>query len=72
MTELLEKAFTEASKLPPDDQNALADWLLRELESEIRWTERLSESQDVLSVLAAEAIAENRAEQTQKLDPEGL
>jgi len=34
MTKLLEKAFKEASKLPVVDQNAIAKWLLEELESE--------------------------------------
>lgn len=31
MTELLEKAFAEASKLPEDEQAALAAWILEEL-----------------------------------------
>jgi len=72
MTNLLEKAFAEASKLTPDEQDALGDWLLKELESEARWTKRLSESQDALAKLADEAIAENRAGQTEELDPERL
>jgi len=34
MTELLEKAFKEVSKLPETDQNAIAKWLLEELKGE--------------------------------------
>ena len=34
MTQLLEKAFQEASKLSEREQNALAKWLMDELESE--------------------------------------
>ena len=34
MTTRLEQAFTEASKLSPKEQDALADWLLAELRSE--------------------------------------
>ena len=34
MTKLLEKVFKEASKLPEVEQNALAKWVLEELEAE--------------------------------------
>lgn len=37
MTQLLKKAFKEASKLPATKQNALAKWLLEELEAEKKW-----------------------------------
>jgi len=37
MTQLLKKAFQQASKLPVVDQNALAKWLIQELESEKKW-----------------------------------
>jgi hypothetical protein len=63
MTELLEKAFAEASKLPPKEQEALAAWILEELASERRWDEAFASSQDVLSRLADEAIQEHKAEQ---------
>ncbi len=36
MTRLLERAFEEASKLPEVEQNALAKWVIEELESEGR------------------------------------
>ena len=36
MTKQLEQAFMEASKLPPEEQNILAKWLLAELSSEKR------------------------------------
>ncbi len=39
MTKLLEKAFAEASKLPDIEQNALAKWLMQELEAERKWEE---------------------------------
>jgi hypothetical protein len=58
MTKLLEQAFEEASKLPPEEQDAIAAWLLEELASERRWSEAFAGSQDALSKLAAEAIAE--------------
>jgi len=44
MTQLLRKAFAEAQKLPEPEQDALANWLLEELESERRWEEAFSRS----------------------------
>ena len=68
----LELAFAEANKLPPKEQDRLADWLLAELASERRWDQLFAESQDVLETLAAEALDEHNQEQTQKLDPEKI
>jgi len=39
MGRLLEKAISEASKLPESDQEAIGAWLLAEMESERRWGE---------------------------------
>lgn len=58
MTELLEKAFNEASKLPHEDQDALAEMLLNDLASEERWANAFIGSQNALSSLADEALAE--------------
>ena len=58
MTKLLEKAFEDASKLPEEEQNALAEMLLNDLASEERWAEAFAKSQDKLAVLAKEALAE--------------
>jgi len=72
MTDLLEQAFAQASKLPPHEQDAIADWLLKELESENRWNKSFAGSQDTLSRLASEALAEHRQGNTQELDPDRL
>jgi hypothetical protein len=69
---LLEKAFAEAQKLPPDEQEALAQWILDELASERRWTEAFEHSQDALAKLANEALAEHRAGRTRPLNPDEL
>ena len=55
MTNMLAKAFAEASKLPEAEQNALARWLLEELESDRRWDQLFAASEDVLEMLADEA-----------------
>ena len=72
MTDLLEQAFAQASKLPPHEQDVIADWLLKELESENCWDGFFAESQDVLSKLGSEALAEHRQGNTQELDPDKL
>ena len=58
MTELLEKAFAEASKLAPEEQNLLARTLLSDLASEELWDRAFAKSQDELAQLADEALAE--------------
>ena len=72
MTKLLEQAFAEASKLPPQEQDALADWLLREMVCEDQWTKSFAVSQDALAKLAGEALEEHRAGGSQELDPDKL
>jgi hypothetical protein len=68
MTELLEKAFAEAAKLPQEAQDMLAKMLLDDLASEEKWDETFANSQDKLELLANEALAEYRAGKTKKLE----
>jgi len=72
MTSLLEKAFAEAAKLSQDEQDAVARFLLQELEFEREWDKRFAESQSQLDQLAQEALAEHRAGQTRRLNPNKL
>lgn len=72
MTKLLEKAFEEASRLSEIDQNALAKWVLSELHSEGVWSKSFAESEDVLEMLADEALNEKRRGKTTPLDSERL
>jgi hypothetical protein len=66
MIPLLEKAFAEAAKLPEEEQEAFAQWLLQELASERRWDEAFAASADALAQLADEALAEHRAGQIEE------
>jgi len=61
MTKLLEKAFEVATKLPPEQQDALAALVLDEISSEQRWDEAFAKSQHVLSALAKEALKAHAA-----------
>jgi hypothetical protein len=64
MTKLLEKAFTEASKLPQQEQDLLARQLLADIASDRRWSQAFANSQDQLGKLADEALAEFEAGKT--------
>jgi len=72
MTQILEKAFNEASKLPKLEQNALGQWLINEIISERKWEETFAESEDVLDQLADEALVEHAQGKTKPLDMDSL
>ena len=69
MTELLEQAIAKLKTRPISEQDAIAALILEELEDDNRWDESFARSPDLLTKLAAEAIAEHRAGKTQELDP---
>ena len=72
MTRMLEKAFSEASKLPELEQNALARWVLEEIESDRKWSKLFAESEDVLAQLALEALEEAEKGKTTDLNVDKL
>ncbi len=72
MTELLERAFSEAAKLPPTEQDELAERWLAELQSEHGWQESFAASQDELAKMAQDALKEHAAGLTQPLRPEQI
>jgi len=67
MTQLLEKALSEISKLSASEQDAVAAILLEELASEKRWSESFAKSQDLLAKLAEKALADHAAGRTTPL-----
>jgi len=72
MTKLLEKAFKEVSKLPEIEQNAIAKWLLEELDADREWEQAFTESEEILTWLADEALEAQRKGKTIPLDIEKL
>ncbi len=58
MTQLLERAFAEASKLSEREQDAVASVVLAELQSEQRWAGAFASTQDELARMAEEALRE--------------
>lgn len=72
MTKLLERAFKEVSKLPEVEQNALAKWVIEELESEDRWEKAFGGSENILDRLADEALETHEDGKTKLMDIEKL
>ena len=72
MTDLLNRAFKEASKFSDLEQNLIAQWLLDELASEKKWDSTFADSEDVLGILADEALEQHRNGKTKILDLDKL
>lgn len=67
MTQLLQKAIVKAHSLPIHEQDILASIILDEIDSEKNWGISFAKSQDLLSSMASEAIAEHTAGKTKSL-----
>ena len=68
MTASLQQAFDKAAALPSDRQKTIAAVVLEEIEAEDHWQRSFAQSQDVLSNLAAEALAEDAHGRTLPMD----
>jgi len=69
---MLEKAIAKAQKLSAAEQNAIAQIVIDEIESERRWEEVLAKSPGKLRKLADKAWAEHEAGGSQELDPDRM
>ena len=67
MTELLEKALAEVSKLSPKEQDVFAALILDVLEDERQWELAFSGSQDKLAKLAENVREDIRAGRVRKM-----
>jgi hypothetical protein len=72
MTELLQKAISEASKLPDDEQDRLGEWLLAELKADRAWDDAFRQTADELVAMARRALDEHHRGLTKELDPDEL
>ncbi len=72
MTQLLEKAFSQASQLPELQQNILAKWIMEELLAEKKWDTLFAESEELLAELADEALSEYEQGKTQVMNLDTL
>jgi hypothetical protein len=64
MTELLRRAFEQASQLPARLQDEVAQQLLEDVEGELLWDDTLTRSQEQLEKMADRALQEFRAGRT--------
>ena len=65
MTESLNNAFSLASKLPESEQDAIAAWIVAEMDSDRRWDTLFNGSQNKLAALAREALDEHLKGETE-------
>ena len=72
MTKLLKEVLAKIEKLPPERQDALARFLLEEMEADARWDESFAGSQDALEKLADEALDEHTRGETRPFDASAL
>lgn len=68
----LATAFAEVAKLPPDEQEVFAVWILAEVAAEREWMRLFATHPDKLLALAAEALEEDAHGLTHPLDLESL
>lgn len=69
MTALLQKAFAKLQRLPEAEQDHVAVMILAQVEhGDSAWDRSFAESQDMLAMLADEAIAERKRGETEPLD----
>ena len=72
MTKLLEQAVAKARELPEAEQDAIAQLVIEEIESERHWDELFAKSPEKLQKLADRAWAEHEAGGSEELDPDKL
>jgi hypothetical protein len=72
MTKLLEQAVAKARELPDSEQDAIAQIVLAEIESERKWDQLFAQAPEKLRKLADRAWAEHEAGGSEELDPDQL
>ena len=68
MSDTLQRAFEEASKLPPEEQDRVGHALLEELEDRRAWAEKFAATPHILEKLAEEARADDAAGRCRPLE----
>ncbi len=67
MTNLLSKAIKRIEVLPQELQDELAEQLLEDIESELKWQKTLAKPQSKLGRLAEKALQESTVGKTKKI-----
>lgn len=74
MIEALRQAVERAAQQPPEEQEALAAILMRAMADDARWEALFADplTPQALDLLAAEALAEDEAGQTEEITGDGF
>ena len=72
MTQLLEKAIERLKAVPEQEQDAMARWLLSELEEDERWAATTDKYKDGVARMMKRVIADDEAGLCEPLDPDTL
>jgi len=72
MTKLVNSAFEKISSLPEIEQNIFAQFIIDEIKEEDNWNKSFSKSEDILSKMANEALADFNNNQTEILNIDSL
>ncbi|MCW5935534.1 MAG: hypothetical protein KIT45_14740 [Fimbriimonadia bacterium] len=67
MSQVYETLRERIEQLPEAERDQWCQWLLEDLEDELRWQELFEHSQDMLSQLADEALQAHRSGKTTPL-----
>ncbi len=67
MNKMLERAIAEVSRLPEDEQEAIACLIMEEMEAERGWDERFAKSGNKLGEMARKAKAQYASGETSPL-----
>ena len=68
MTKLLDNAFQKVSALPEIEQNIFARFILDEMEQEKSWDKSFSNSEELLSLMANDALNDYKNNNTELLN----
>lgn len=71
MVRALEDAFDRVNRLPKEQQEEFAVFIMEELAAQERWSRLLGDSQDALASLAREALSEHRRGKTRPFEADG-
>jgi hypothetical protein len=72
MSNLLDEAYAAAKQLSEEEQEAIGEELLAEIEAIRRWNELLAQPSEVIERMADRALENHRLGRTLPLDPENL
>jgi hypothetical protein len=72
MIDSWKRVFDEIQKMPIEEQERYAQWILAEIEDDRKWDQKFAETRDEIEILGQQAMEQHRAGLTEDLDPDNL